>query len=354
MLFGDVARPELVERLKLGHAARAGPDDGRSGAGGAAGAAGARGCVPNLPIVARARDTAHAAELYKAGVTDAVPETLEASLQLSEAVLVDLGVAMGPVIASIHEKRDRAASRDQGGGRAGGSADDWGAAKAARTRLGRDLLQRVADRRERLLGLGAVGSAALGHVGTAAAALPAERRDRRLDEVDRADLAGKIVGDADRDAGAALIDRDQAPQCPSRRAASSCRRSTQVLGIEAFDHLAEELVAADMLRAPAAVGFGRAAAHRQRLLRLGQLALEPRRSSTSAATRAGTSSGEALSVAAASRSLSSRSPSHWRAASPVSASMRRTPEETALSEMILSSWISPSARTWVPPHSSTE
>ena len=37
---------------------------------------------------------------------DAVPETLEASLQLSEAALVDLGVAMGPVIASIHEKRD--------------------------------------------------------------------------------------------------------------------------------------------------------------------------------------------------------------------------------------------------------
>jgi CPA2 family monovalent cation:H+ antiporter-2 len=30
---------------------------------------------------------------------------VEASLQLSEAVLVDIGVAMGPVIASIHEKR---------------------------------------------------------------------------------------------------------------------------------------------------------------------------------------------------------------------------------------------------------
>jgi CPA2 family monovalent cation:H+ antiporter-2 len=55
--------------------------------------------------VARARDTDHAAELYRAGATDAVPETLESSLQLSEAVLVDLGVAMGPVIASIHEKR---------------------------------------------------------------------------------------------------------------------------------------------------------------------------------------------------------------------------------------------------------
>src|SRR5206468_4799535 len=65
-----------------------------------------RGWVPGLPIIARARDTKHAAQLYKAGVTDAVPETLEASLQLSEAVLVDLGLAMGPVIASIHEKRD--------------------------------------------------------------------------------------------------------------------------------------------------------------------------------------------------------------------------------------------------------
>ena len=61
---------------------------------------------PELPIIARARDASHAAELYRAGASHAVPETLEASLQLSEAVLVDLGVAMGPVIASIHEKRD--------------------------------------------------------------------------------------------------------------------------------------------------------------------------------------------------------------------------------------------------------
>jgi CPA2 family monovalent cation:H+ antiporter-2 len=66
-----------------------------------------RTAFPELPIVARARDPAHAAELYKAGATDAVPETVEASLQLSEAALVDLGVAMGPVIASIHEKRDQ-------------------------------------------------------------------------------------------------------------------------------------------------------------------------------------------------------------------------------------------------------
>ena len=35
-----------------------------------------------------------------------VPETVEASLQLSEALLVEIGVPMGLVIASIHERRD--------------------------------------------------------------------------------------------------------------------------------------------------------------------------------------------------------------------------------------------------------
>ena len=61
---------------------------------------------PELLIVSRARDTDHAARLYRAGASHAVPENLESSLQLSEAVLVDIGVPMGPVIASIHEKRD--------------------------------------------------------------------------------------------------------------------------------------------------------------------------------------------------------------------------------------------------------
>jgi CPA2 family monovalent cation:H+ antiporter-2 len=61
---------------------------------------------PNLTIVARARDAAHATQLYALGVSDAVPETIEASLQLSEAVLVEMGIPMGKAIASIHEKRD--------------------------------------------------------------------------------------------------------------------------------------------------------------------------------------------------------------------------------------------------------
>lgn len=69
--------------------------------------AAAHGLRPGLPIVARARDADHARRLYKRGVTDAVPETIEASLQLSEAALVALGAPMGPVIATIHEQRDR-------------------------------------------------------------------------------------------------------------------------------------------------------------------------------------------------------------------------------------------------------
>lgn len=64
-----------------------------------------RGKYPDLPIISRARGADHAAALYQAGATDAVPETLESSLQLAEAVLVGLGTPMGPVIASIHGVR---------------------------------------------------------------------------------------------------------------------------------------------------------------------------------------------------------------------------------------------------------
>ena len=105
VLFGDVARSELVDRLNLGRARALvlTMDDPVLTA---HLTKRVRGWVPGLTIVARARDASHAAELYRAGVTDAVPETLESSLQLSEAVLVELGIAMGPVIASIHEKRD--------------------------------------------------------------------------------------------------------------------------------------------------------------------------------------------------------------------------------------------------------
>ena len=65
-----------------------------------------RESYPSLILVARAKDAMHARHLYALGVTDAVPETIEASLQLSEAALVGLGVPTGLVIASVHQKRD--------------------------------------------------------------------------------------------------------------------------------------------------------------------------------------------------------------------------------------------------------
>ena len=52
-----------------------------------------RSARPDIPIIARARDADHARHLYKIGASEAVPETIEASLQLSEAALVGLGVA---------------------------------------------------------------------------------------------------------------------------------------------------------------------------------------------------------------------------------------------------------------------
>ncbi len=110
VLFGDVSRTQLVERLNVdqANAVVLTMDDpvlvvrvARL----------LRTRYSALPIIARARDADHAARLYKAGVTDAVPEALEASLQLSEAVLVDIGLAMGPIIASIHEKRSQMRSQ---------------------------------------------------------------------------------------------------------------------------------------------------------------------------------------------------------------------------------------------------
>ncbi len=105
VIFGDISRPETLDKLSLGHAKAliltmdqpvlAERIVKR-----------VRAWLPDITIVARARDAEHAARLYQVGASDAVPETLESSLQLSEAVLVDLGVPMGPVIASIHEKRD--------------------------------------------------------------------------------------------------------------------------------------------------------------------------------------------------------------------------------------------------------
>ncbi len=105
IFFGDASRADFLARCGLATApALVVTMDSPEGV--EAVVAAGRQLRPDLTIVARARDARHAARLYELGATDAVPETIEASLQLSEALLVEIGIPMGLVIASIHERRD--------------------------------------------------------------------------------------------------------------------------------------------------------------------------------------------------------------------------------------------------------
>src|SRR3569623_1154273 len=144
VIFGDVARSELVDRLNLGRARALvlTMDDPvltvrltRR----------VRGWVPDLTIIARARDAAHAAELYKAGVTDAVPE------------------ALAP--------------------------------------------KRRPHRRHGFFALATIGTATLRHVGAPAAALPAEHHDRLFEQLYGVEASGQVVGYPDRRRGQAIVDR---------------------------------------------------------------------------------------------------------------------------------------------------
>jgi CPA2 family monovalent cation:H+ antiporter-2 len=106
VLFGDASRPELLRHIGLERAlALVVTMD--SPEGNEAVVATAREIRKDLVIVARARDAEHAKRLYVLGASDAVPETIEASLQLSEALLIGVGLPVGPIIAAIHERRDR-------------------------------------------------------------------------------------------------------------------------------------------------------------------------------------------------------------------------------------------------------
>jgi monovalent cation:H+ antiporter-2, CPA2 family len=114
VVYGDARRPELLNQLGL--------DSARAVVLTIDGAQSLETLVrlirerhPRLSVVVRARDSDHAGRLYNLGASEAVPETVESSLQLAEAVLVDLGIGMGKVIASIHEKRAELRQQIQAG-----------------------------------------------------------------------------------------------------------------------------------------------------------------------------------------------------------------------------------------------
>ncbi|VFQ75691.1 unnamed protein product [Cuscuta campestris] len=62
---------------------------------------------PNVKTFVRAHDVDHGINLEKAGATAVVPETLEPSLQLAAAVLVEAKLPMSEIAATINEFRSR-------------------------------------------------------------------------------------------------------------------------------------------------------------------------------------------------------------------------------------------------------
>ena len=91
VFYGDASRPDMLRKFGADTAAALVVTmDNPSIAERVVAAA--RENWPNLAIYARARDASHAARLIAQGASHAIPETTEASLQLSEMVLVGAGV----------------------------------------------------------------------------------------------------------------------------------------------------------------------------------------------------------------------------------------------------------------------
>jgi len=91
IFYGDASRPDMLRKFGIEQAAALvvtmdSPNTVEEVV------AAARRHWPHLLIYARARDRAHAARLIERGASHAIPETVEASLQLGEMVLMGIGV----------------------------------------------------------------------------------------------------------------------------------------------------------------------------------------------------------------------------------------------------------------------
>lgn len=90
VFFGDAAKEAITQAARVDHAPAAviTLDD-------PAAAAAVLRCIrkdlPDLPVIVRARDTAHMKDLLRSGATSVMPETIESSLLLGGIVLRTLG-----------------------------------------------------------------------------------------------------------------------------------------------------------------------------------------------------------------------------------------------------------------------
>src|SRR6185312_4883360 len=110
--------------------------------------------------------------------------------------------------------------------------------------------QRRLDRFERRVRLAAIGSARLRHVGTAAAALAAERLRTLLHEIDGVETRGQVVGHADDDAGLAVAgEADDGDDAGADLLLPLVGKAAQILQFDAGHRARDALDAVDLTHA---------------------------------------------------------------------------------------------------------
>lgn len=112
VFYGNAARPELLRKMHMQHAAALLITMDQPGAAMHALLA-ARSEYPRLPIYVRSRDEIHARELRNAGATAVVPETLEAGLQLSFFALNALSIPEGEINNILDQEREQRVSNQR-------------------------------------------------------------------------------------------------------------------------------------------------------------------------------------------------------------------------------------------------
>src|SRR5690349_18469282 len=101
--------------------------------------------------------------------------------------------------------------------------------------------ERGPDRFDRGLGLGAVGAAALRHIGAATTTLPAECDGRALDELGGREFLRQVVGHADGDGALAVLAlEDERDDAGAKLFLFNIDETAEVLGGDAFDGTADE------------------------------------------------------------------------------------------------------------------
>lgn len=116
VFYGDASRPEMLRRVGVERAAGliVTLDSPRAAE---LVVATARRYWPELAIYVRARDVGHARRLVARGASHAVPETLEASLQLAELVLMGAGIPDEAARTLVEGRRQAEQAEEDEGGR---------------------------------------------------------------------------------------------------------------------------------------------------------------------------------------------------------------------------------------------